>query len=357
MCKIPIRLRWLYPVECLLIFFSAVVMLLYFWFGLSDRNAFNFYFEQLRTVAYGYPLALLVVFVCVFGRDGYERKRQGLPPSEKAAWLAFRSSYFNVRVVFRHLRCINAIMITFVLFAHMKHLTPFLNSALYDAQLLAFERWLFGGKVAFELMDSFIPRSMSDLIGTSYQAYYIYLSIFSFIFILQKDAALAQRFCVAFSLLWIVGIGMVYLYPTWGPCFFVPDIYASLYDGNPNWLLGTLENGEPHAMQQMQSDLWAMKLELDQNRMSDAALFSISGLPSLHLAVVVLGSLMVIEISRILALISWAFAVATFVSTLYFGWHYLLDDVFSLVLVGLVLLLTRFYLHFFVTPGEEDASL
>lgn len=118
---------------------------------------------------------------------------------------------------------------------------------------------------------------------------------------------------------------MIYLLPTWGPCFYVPELYSSL---------------PPSPSGDMQLDLWNKHL----TKLSDPqapTLFLISGLPSLHVAVVVLGSVYLRRVSRLLAALSWVFAGLTVLSTLYLGWHYIWDDIASLVLVWIALRLAN----------------
>ena len=72
------------------------------------------------------------------------------------------------------------------------------------------------------------------------------------IFVLQrKSRLLAEQFCFAFCLIWILGVIVTYLMPTWGPCFFVPELYVDLPDTKVRF---------------MQADLWQMKAILEQDR-------------------------------------------------------------------------------------------
>ena len=135
--------------------------------------------------------------------------------------------------------------------------------------------------------------------------------------ILQRDERLSQRFAAAFAVVWFLGILMVYAVPSWGPCFAAPEVIASLP--------ATDVSG-------MQADLWKHKLFLEKTPNSAGGVFLISGFPSLHLAVPILCGLLFWSRHRLLGFLSAVFAVLTFVSTIYFGWHYLLDDLGSLVL-------------------------
>jgi membrane-associated phospholipid phosphatase len=66
----------------------------------------------------------------------------------------------------------------------------------------------------------------------------------------------------------------------------------------------------------------------------------ISGFPSLHIAVVLTGSVYLSHIHWAVAFLSWIFVLLTINSTLYLGWHYLLDDVGAVALVYISYVLT-----------------
>jgi hypothetical protein len=310
---------FLYPSELLVLFASLLTAALYLAFGLDFKDPVGFYLAQLRIVPLAYPFGLFIAFICLLGIDGYQKKKAGEKPSEREVWELFRKLYLKLSVILRDLRLLNVVMITFVLFGHLKNLIPVINPVLWDQELLDFERWLFGGKVALEVFELFVPRSWAGGISAGYEAYYAYFSIVLFIFVLQrKSRSIAEEFCFSFCFIWIVGVMVTYALPTWGPCFFVPDLYQSLPDTK---------------MRFMQADLWQMKGILEQNRNAEGVIFAISGLPSMHLAVVLLGSVYLNRLNRWLGVFSWSFAGVTFVATLYFGWHYLLDDVASVLLI------------------------
>jgi membrane-associated phospholipid phosphatase len=93
----------------------------------------------------------------------------------------------------------------------------------------------------------------------------------------------------------------------------------------------------------MQRKLWLHKVMLasDPNRLGAAYL--ISGLPSLHLAVPIVGSYYLRHVHVALSILSWIFVAVTFVTTLYFGWHYLLDNLAGVLLAVLIIRQVRRY--------------
>ena len=76
-------------------------------------------------------------------------------------------------------------------------------------------------------------------------------------------------------------------------------------------------------------------------RRSEGAVQSVAGFASLHVAITLLVALMVQYTlrNRILHIVFWANFAITVVATLYFGWHYIADD-----LAGVVIALFSFWL-------------
>lgn len=306
-----------------MLLFSAVLFQV---FGLPFRQPLNLYIGQIKIAGYWYLFSLFVCFLVLMCKSGLEKKRTGQKLSEGELWQDFRQSYLTWNSFFRVLRLMNAVMLMFVAFAQLKHLIPHVNHALYDAQLLSLEQSLFAGSTSADFLHVLFGFSAAPFISGLYKAYYFYLLIGISILIFQRDLRLAQEYCAAFALMWFVGVLVVYAYPTWGPCFFTPEKFSFI------------KNTDAGALQQ---SLWQMKMLLESNPHSTEGLFAISGLPSLHLGVTILGSFYISKISHFLGLLSWIFTALTVVSTLYLGWHYIWDDFAAFVLVAVCLRMAR----------------
>ena len=91
----------------------------------------------------------------------------------------------------------------------------------------------------------------------------------------------------------------------------------------------------------MQEELWRNRLHVLRNPYDNSGAFLISGLPSLHIAVVLLGTYYLNKLSKLIGLVSFMFLILTFISTIYFGWHYVVDDIGAGFLVALAILIAR----------------
>jgi membrane-associated phospholipid phosphatase len=216
----------------------------------------------------------------------------------------------------------------FVEFGMLKNLIPHMNSNVYDGAYAAVDRLICGGVLCSQALHSALGTSPLTIstISEHYFWYYPYMSLVGFIFVVAASRELAQEYLFAFVSLFLIGTVIIYVGPTWGPVYFEPSLFDFMKDSD---------------LARLQQSLWQMKLTLDADPHDREAIFMISGFPSLHIAVVTAGSLYLRRLSRWLSWGSWMFLALTVNSTLYLGWHYLLDDVGAFLLVWICVLLAQ----------------
>ena len=313
-------MRRLYPIERIVLLATAATTVLYVLLQMPPRTRIDFYIKQIIWACDNYALGLIVCAGMVLSLSVWRRGNISLYQSLRSGWTRFLELFLSRKALTHDFRLVVAVLLTLALFTHLKHIIPLINPALYDGALVRMEQTLFGGKILSQILIDLLGVQAASVMSWGYTAYYVYMNAIFMVFILQRNQRLAQEFCAAFSLLWIVGIVMVYAAPTWGPCFFLPDLFHVL----PSTDVTTL-----------QQQLWYQKMQLDRDPFNANGIFLISGQPSLHIAVTVLGSFYLAQLSRMAAGVSWCFAGLTWVTTLYLGWHYLLDNVLALLLVWL----------------------
>jgi membrane-associated phospholipid phosphatase len=328
------------PLEWILLVCGALIGLLYAHFGVpmpgasgasASQGPVLFYLKQILTALDVYCLIVLgfVAWQIVHYLKRNRFRWHGL------AWGGFWKhilTRFYIEQIFQDLRFINAILVMFVEFALLKNLIPLVNSRVYDDWFIAADRLVCAGVSCPELLHSWLGTSLTMLeyVSGHYFGYYTYMSLVVFLFVVCASRTLAHQFLCAFVTLFLFGTFVIYLAPTWGPVYYYPEPFE--------FMRGS-------AMSGLQQNLWDMKHILEQDRSNAGAVFMISGFPSLHVAVVTLGSIYLARIHPLLALISWGFCVLTINSTIYLGWHYLLDDVGALALVWIALLVGRWSSH------------
>lgn len=286
-----------------------------------------FFLKQVLTALDLYCLvviAFLGIQVFIFSRRHWASIRQ-------APWAVFWkhcSTRLYPEQILQDLRFTVAIVVMFVEFGMLKNLIPHINTSVHDGAFAAVDRLVCGGVLCSQALHFALGTSPStiDAISEHYFWYYPYMSLVGFIFVVAASRELAQEYLFAFVSLFLVGTVVIYVGPTWGPVYFEPALFDFMRHSE---LAG------------LQQSLWKMKMTLDADPHNREAIFMISGFPSLHIAVVTAGSIYLGRISRWLSRGSWIFLALTVNSTLYLGWHYLLDDVGAFVLVWVCVYLAK----------------
>jgi membrane-associated phospholipid phosphatase len=286
-----------------------------------------FFLAQVLTALDLYCLVVIIFIakqVASFIRHEWGRLRD-------APWAVFWkhcSTRLYPEQILQDFRFTVAIVVMFVEFGMLKNLIPHINASVHDGTFAAVDRAICGGVLCSQALHALFGTSTSTIetISEHYFWYYSYMSLVGFIFVVGASRELAQEYLFAFVSLFLIGTIVIYLGPTWGPVYFEPALFDFMKDSQ---------------LARLQQSLWKMKLTLDVDPHNREAIFMISGFPSLHIAVVTAGSMYLSRLSRWLALASWVFLALTVNSTLYLGWHYVLDDVGAVVLVWMCIFLAK----------------
>ena len=202
-----------------------------------------------------------------------------------------------------------------------------------DDQLLRLERWIFLGNDPAALLH--------DLFGQHTAAYVLMVVYKSFTYLvpLSVVAALAFSdrirdgyvFLASAMWLWILGVGSYYLIPTLGPFASAPQTFVGL---------------PQTAITSTQAEYLAERAHMLLDPAAPDAFVSISAFASLHVGFTCMVVFMLLYYGRRrLALVLTGYLLAVMVATVYFGWHFVLDDVAGIALAALAVLLGRFTVY------------
>jgi hypothetical protein len=161
---------------------------------------------------------------------------------------------------------------------------------------------------------------VSFIVNLNYNAWFLVLIAFwAYFMVLAPKGIERTRFFLAFSLVWMIGGGlMATLLSSAGPCFFgriglSPDPYAGLmtylHAANQQFPLFAIETQEL---------LW--KFHGSENLTG-----GISAMPSMHNATVLIFVLAARNASRLVRSLVWTHAILIFLGSIHFGWHYAVD--------------------------------
>ena len=352
----------LYAPEVLILLFGIIAVQLFSMFGIPLRHPLSLYTERVlgnfEFYFIGVVLASLLLRLYhlqqVFklkkadqasSETGAEEGRSKIDPAAvlpwSFTWQEYRRKFLSPKTILFDLRMINAISAMFVVFIHLKHLIPRINPYLFDQSFAKTEYQLFGKLMTVWLVQK-LGSGVAPFLSEGYQIWYPYLGICSLVMILQRNRLLAEEYSAGFILMWMLGIVAVYLAPSWGPCFYFQQQLSGVVPLTK--------------MTEVQAGLWKMKEFVDAHPSGSKGLFLISGFPSLHFAATLFCTYYLARLYRPFAIVSGLFVIVTFFTTIYFGWHYLIDDIGAIVLVGAVLVITRRFYRthiLFVEPRPE----
>jgi hypothetical protein len=217
--------------------------------------------------------------------------------------------------------------VVYVSYRNLKSALPALTSAQYDHELHLIDRALFFGHEP--------GAALQAVLGTHVAAWflsYVYLWFLPLVpiavtcwLVWSRDLLYGYWFVCSQAIAWTLGTLSYYALPTVGPGLQYPYVYATLTHTPTTDLMDSLVNARHTA-------LWSNQANAAQ---------TVAGFASLHVGITLLVALMVqYTVSyRWLKTVFWVNCACTCVATLYFGWHYVSDDV-----AGVMIALTSFYL-------------
>lgn len=211
--------------------------------------------------------------------------------------------------------------VTYLSYRNVKSYLPFVRDELHDLGLLSFERWLFSGTDPAEILHS--------VLGTGFAAHvlsFVYLAFLTFV-PLSLGAALIWSsrlrvglwYVTSLSITWILGAVSYYLIPSLGPAYVRPGLFSTLP-----------ETG----VTRLQETLLESRHEVLANPQAADGVQSIAAFASLHVGIIFTAALIahLVGAPRPMRIALWVFLGLTWLSTVYFGWHYLVDDAAGLVI-------------------------
>ncbi|MCW2764194.1 MAG: hypothetical protein JWO11_153 [Nocardioides sp.] len=203
-----------------------------------------------------------------------------------------------------------------------------------DDDLLAFERWVFLGHDPAELVHSVLGQGSA----TAYTLMVVYKS-FTYLVPLAVVGALvfSTRIRDGYVLLasamwvWILGVGSYYLIPTLGPFASDPGQFAGLAHTS---------------ITSTQTEYLTDRAHLLAHPEAGDAFASISAFASLHCAFTCMVLLMMRYYGRRLAAqVLTVYLALVMVATVYFGWHFVVDDIAGVALAALAVLFGRLLIY------------
>ena len=209
--------------------------------------------------------------------------------------------------------------VTYVGYRNLKSYLPFIREGTQDPMLRRLDEILtFGSSPAIWL---------HDILGTGFSAHvlsFAYLFFLPFVpvsliawLVWSRNISFGYWYATSQCLCWAMGTASYYAIPTLGPAFASVWMYSDLDDTAASALQDSLS----YARNDVLFDPFS-------------GLQGVAGFASLHVAIVLCATLVAHYTVRHAAIrwSMWVFFVLTVLATIYFGWHYIADDVGGVVI-------------------------
>ena len=216
--------------------------------------------------------------------------------------------------------------VVYVSYRNLKSFLPFIRGTEYDRELHMLDRLLLFGHDPATMLHTVLGDTVA-----AYPLSYVYLWFLPLVplavtawLVWSRDLSYVYWFVSSQCIAWTLGTASYYALPTLGPGLKYVWLYEALPETPTTQLMEALVNGR-HLI------LWGGIADAVQ---------SVAGFASLHCAITLLVALMIQYTvrSKILRRVFWVNFGLTIIATLYFGWHYIADDI-----AGIMIALVSFY--------------
>jgi membrane-associated phospholipid phosphatase len=292
---------------------SALVMVLLAWvYDLPVRDPDNTEHYLVPTYVRLPLILLLALTVDIVPRAVWRARREpGTVVAAVRDVVAQRWSRREVRFVLVGLL---TWYVSYVCYRNVKSYVPFVNPHLWDGKLEDSDRLLFLGRDPAVLVQELLGRDWAAHVLS-----YVYVSWMAVVpatlamaLVWSRNRRAGEWYVTAVALDWVLGALTYLAVPALGPVYADPDKFTDLPDTHVSLLQATL-------MSERQAVL--------VNPFTADTVQMIAAFISLHVAICTTLCVfaVLLEMRRGWRVAAWVYLALTSVSTIYFGWHYLVD--------------------------------
>ena len=221
--------------------------------------------------------------------------------------------------------------VTYFAYRNVKSAAPLLRPGeQFDQRLLDLERGVFGGSDPAAVLHAVLGTGVSaHVLSAVYMAFFALIPLaLAIALVVVRNQRAGLFFVTALAVNWLLAAGSYLLLPSIGPFHAAPATFSEL----------------PHtAVTDMQDELMAKRTAFLADPQAAGAAQSIGAFASLHTSILLTAAIAgeLLRVSRPVRIALWIVAVLTMIATIYFGWHYLLDDVAGALIAVLSLVAAR----------------
>ena len=302
--RIPARLYLVAPAIALAMLIVTLLWADRYGMGLRDPDG-----------VVGTRLVLVLALVgLLWALDVIPRAHRRRDGSYRERFVAVARERWTLRRVVVVFGTIVAFYVTYLCYRNIKSYVPLARPEIVDAQLLDLELSIIGEHPAALLHDIFGTGISAHALSTIYLLFltFVPLSV-ALALVWRTDMASGLFWVAVLSLNWVFGAASYFVFPSLGPAFTSPELFAALPDTGVSALQQAL-------LEDREAFLAAP--------VAGGGLQSIGAFASLHVSIVLSGAVCahLLGAPRTLRVGLWVYLFFTWVATIYFGWHFLVDD-------------------------------
>jgi hypothetical protein len=220
--------------------------------------------------------------------------------------------------------------VTYLAYRNLKSVVPLLRDETFDGRLADLDRTLFAGHDPADLLHSLLNGGVSAYtLSSVYELFFVFIPVvIAFALVLLPDLRSGLFLTTALSINWALAAGSYFILPSLGPIYATPEEFAHL---------------PVTGVSGLQEALLDARSEFLLDPTAGGAVQSIGAFASLHVSIFFTAALAthLLGLSRFVKMGVWILFALTVIATIYFGWHYVLDDLGGLVIAVASLALAR----------------
>jgi hypothetical protein len=215
--------------------------------------------------------------------------------------------------------------VVYVSYRNLKNFLPLVyGKKTYDNLLHQIDRFLFIGHEPAVVLHSVLGETSAAHFLAIVYLMFLPVSPLSLIVYLvwSRNISWGYWYATAQCLAWMFGTISYYILPTLGPNFAFPWLYKDL---------------DPTGVSNLLHSLWLSRQDVISAPLTSDSIQSVAGFASLHVGIILTLALITHYTVRHawLRWSMWVYFGLTVLSTIYFGWHYLSDDIAGAAIAGL----------------------
>ena len=221
--------------------------------------------------------------------------------------------------------------VTYLAYRNLKSVVPLLRpEALFDRRLADLDRSLFAGSDPAALLHDLLGSGVSAQgLSVAYEGFFVFIPVaIAFALVVMPDLRGGLFLTTALAINWALAAASYFLLPALGPIYAEPTAFSQL---------------PVTGVSRLQEALLDQRLEFLRDPSAGGSAQSIGAFASLHVSIVFTAAVAthLLGLGRYVKIGVWVLFALTVAATVYFGWHYVLDDLAGLAIAVTALALAR----------------